>query len=115
MISSWIFDNQLNIKLFPSHLHADFIHIFCDEIEQEEVSQLLEVVEAGFIEDIRDLVPGHAARPGLDHGRPNAGPEEDPQAVEEEHAGDGGEEDEPEPEEDVDLLVDHIQRENTQG
>ena len=73
----------------------------------------MEEVEAGFIENIRDLVPGHSARPGLDHGRPDAGPEEDPQAVEEEHAGDGGEEDEPEPEEDVDLLVDDVQRKDT--
>ena len=105
-------DNNINLSL--THLHADLVHVFSDQIKEEEVSKLLEIVEAGLIENIRDLVPGHSAGPGLDHGRPDAGPEEDPEAVEEEHTGDGGEEDEPEPEENVDLLVNDVERENTQ-
>ena len=101
-------------SLLFSYLHGDFIHIFCDKIEQEEVSDLLEVVEPGFTQNIRDFVPGDSARPCLDHGCPDAGPEEHAQSVEQEHAGDGGEDDEPEPEEDVDFLVDDVEREDTQ-
>ena len=78
------------------------------------MSNLLEVVEPGLTQNIRDFVPGNSARPGLDHCRPNPGPKEHPKPIEQEHAGDGGEDDKPKPEEDVYFLVDDVERQDTE-
>ena len=50
----------------------------------------------------------------LDHRYPDPGPEDDGDTVEEEDASDGGHHNEPEPEEDVDLLIDDVQRQDTE-
>ena len=51
----------------------------------------------------------------LNHRDSYPSAEDDGDAVEEEDAGDGGDHDEPEPEEDVDLLVDDVQRQDTES
>ena len=53
-------------------------------------------------------------RSHLNHGSSDAGSKEDSDAVDEEDAGDGGDDDEPEPEEDVDLLVDDVEGQNAE-
>ena len=93
-----------------SYLHADFIHVFGDQVEEEEVSKLLEVVEPGLAEDVTDLVPADSAWPGLDHGSSDPWSKHHSQPVHQEDAGDGGNDDEPEPEKDVDLLIDDVER-----
>ena len=50
----------------------------------------------------------------LDHRYPDPGPEDDGDTVEEEDASDGGDYNEPEPEEDVDLLVDDVEGQNAE-
>ena len=45
----------------------------------------------------------------LDHRDSDTGSKDDGDAVEEEDAGDGGHQDKPEPEEDIDLLVNNVQ------
>ena len=51
----------------------------------------------------------------LNHGGSDAGTEEYSDAVDEEDAGDGGHNDEPEPEEDVDLLVNDVEGQHAQA
>lgn len=51
----------------------------------------------------------------LNHGNPDAGPQEDGHPVHEEDGGDGGEHNEPEPQEHIDLFIDYVERKNTEG
>jgi len=101
---------QLQDKLLGGHL----VQVLGYEIEEEEVADLLAVAQPGLRDDVRDLVARDSPSPGLDHGSADACGQEDGAAVGHEETGDGGEEDEPEPEEDVDLLVDDVERQHAQ-
>ena len=103
------------MQLGDELLHADLVHVLGDEIEKEEVSELLEVVEAGLAQNIVDLVPVDPARPRLYHGSPDPRPSQHAQPIQEEDAGDGSDNDEPEPEEDIQLLIDNVEGEDAES
>ena len=104
---------QDTVKFIDELLGGHFIHILGNQIKHKKVSELLEIIQTRIWQNVGNLVPANSAGAGLYHGSSDTGVEENSETVEEEDPRDGGDSDEPEPEEDVDLLVDDVQRQNT--
>ena len=97
-------------------LDDEGVDVLGDLVEQEEVAEALggavvEVGEAGGDDALVDPEVGA----GVDDVDPHVVGDDGEKAVDEPDPGDCGEEDEPEVEEDVDLLVDDVEREDAEG
>ena len=104
----------MTIDVIAWSLSGHLVQVLGYEVKEEEVAHLLAVAQPGLRDDIRDLVARNSPSPRLDHGSADACGQEDGAAVGHEETSDGGEKDEPEPEKDVDLLVNDVEWQHAQ-
>merc|ERR1712223_2075562 len=78
-------------------------------------SLLLCIGQVRRTDQILDFLPAHSPATCLDHCHTYSGSKENCNPVHKEDGSCGGKKDEPEPQEDVDLFIDNVQRQNTES
>jgi len=84
-------------------------------MKQEEIPNLLCIGKVRRTDQILDFLPAHSPATCLDHRHTYSRSKEYCNPVQKEDGGRGGKQDEPEPQEDVDLFIDNVQRQNTES
>ena len=90
-------------------MEDEWVDVLAQLVQQEPVAKLATPAHG------LDLLPGAGPGPGPQEHLPQARGFHGPQAVDDLDAGDDGEDDEPEPQEDVDLLVHDVDGEDAEA
>lgn len=99
---------HLLVKIVDELLEDERIDVLAELVEQEPIA------EAGFTADALDLVHGRQARSSPKEDLAESGRKHDDEAVDDLDAGDDAHDDEPEPQEDVNLFVNDVQGQDAQ-
>jgi len=88
---------------------VSWVDVLGQEVKKEPVSNLW------VVEYDSDVEPVSESRPRLESSVPQMREENDGDTIDQDDSSDDSEEDEPEPEEDVDLLIDNVEREDAES